>query len=68
MKMNEQEKKMAIYKLKATILDSIASAMDSGLTTEEIIGTIETVKHQASNVMLEEHHMKPDEKNMTGYR
>jgi len=66
--MTNDKKKMAVYKLKADLLDGIALAMDSGLTTEEIIGTLETIKHQASNVMLGEQNEKHEDKIMTGYR
>lgn len=67
-KMTNDKKKMAVYKLKSELLDSIASAMDGGLTTEEIIGTIETIKHQASNVMLGEKDEKRNDNGMIGYR
>jgi len=68
--MDEKEKvrKKAGYALKAKLIDSISSAIEEGLSTEEIIGTIETIKQHASMAMIEVNKSKPSDKNPIGYR
>lgn len=68
--MNEKEKerKNATYALKAKLIDDITTALDNGLSMEEIIGTFETIKHHASTAMTEMLKPKPNDKTPIGYR
>jgi hypothetical protein len=66
--MDEKERKKATYALKSKLIDDITAALDNGLSMEEIIGTFETIKHQASSAMAEMHKTKPNDRNTIGYR
>ena len=63
------KKKKAVYRLKAKILDEVTLAMDNDMSNEEILGTIETVKHQISTILIDRIKFKKQEmEDVQGYR
>ena len=59
-------RKKSVTKLKSRILDEILEAMDRGMSSEEIIGTLESTKQQTSEILLAAK-IKKDDKEIKGY-
>jgi uncharacterized protein YeeX (DUF496 family) len=61
-------RRLAINKLKSKFLDNISEAIDSDMSNEEIIGTIEAIKQQTTSILLDATKAKKPNGPTAGYR